>query len=90
METRLRVGCAGWAVVLLVLTVVSRVLAGSALRAAVPDHRAHGAVPAGEAHDALAVQAPLRSVHARVPAVLPPRGSQGLPGEVCPAGDEDL
>lgn len=63
---------------------------GSALRAAVPDHRAHGPVPAGEADDAAAVQAPLRSLHARVPAVLPPRGTQGLPGEVCPARDEDL
>lgn len=69
---------------------VSRAPAGSALRAAVPDHRAHGSVPPGEAHDPAAVQAALRSLHARVPAVLPPRGSQGLPGEVCTAGDEDL
>lgn len=64
--------------------------AGAALRAAVPDHRAHGSVPAGQADDPAAVQAPLRSLHARVPAVLPSRGTQGLPGEVCAAGDEDL
>lgn len=81
-----RLGCGAVAL----LTVVSHDLAGSALRAAVPDDRAHGSVPPGEAHDPLAVQAPLRSVHARVPAVLPPRGRQGLPGEVCTARDEDL
>lgn len=65
-------------------------LAGPALRAAVPHHRAHGPVPAGEAHDTPAVQAPLRPVHARVPALLPARGSQGIPGEVRAARDEEL
>lgn len=80
----------GWAVCRALADRGFCVPAGAALRAAVPHHRAHGSVPAGEAHDPAAVQAALRPVHARVPAVLPPRGTQGLPGEVCAAGHEDL
>jgi len=63
---------------------------GPPLRAAVSHDRAHGPVPAGQADDPAAVQAALRPLHARLPAVLPARGRQGLPRALCSSGHEDL